>query len=74
MRYSVQVKINSKVEGVELVAPASLVVKVRARPIENQANVRVIELLSEYFKVPKSKIQLIGGQKSRQKIFEVGSH
>ena len=72
MKYTVQVKINSRVEGVDMLTPTSFVVRVRAKPVENQANLRVIELLSDYLKVPKSKIQIVSGHKSRHKIFEVG--
>ena len=40
-------------------------------PENGRANDAVIELLSEYLDVPKSRIKLIKGQTSRDKVFSV---
>jgi uncharacterized protein YggU (UPF0235/DUF167 family) len=40
-------------------------------PENGRANDAVIELLSEYLDVPKSRIKLIKGQTSRDKVFAV---
>jgi len=47
-------------------------VRVTAPPIEGRANQAVIELLAEYFKVRKSAIKIIRGEKSKNKIVEIG--
>lgn len=72
MKITVQVKPNSKKESVELLADGTYVVRVNAPPAEGRANERVVELLALNLGVAKSSLQLIGGQKSKRKIFKVG--
>lgn len=71
MKITVAVKLNSSKESVELQPDGSYVVRVRARPVDGAANARVIELLSETFKKPKTQITLVSGHKSKKKIFEI---
>ena len=42
-------------------------VKVTAQPIENKANKALIEFLSKRFKIPKSSIEIIKGDTSKEK-------
>lgn len=42
-------------------------VKVTAQPIENKANKALIEFLSKQFKLPKTNIQIIKGETSKDK-------
>ena len=42
-------------------------VKVTAQPIENKANKALIEFLSKSFKVPKTNIEIIKGDTSKEK-------
>ncbi len=42
-----------------------------AKPEKGLANTDVIKQISEYFSVPKSKIKIITGQKSKQKIIDI---
>ena len=46
-------------------------VSVREAPINGQANEAIIEALAEYFDTAKSNINLVSGQSSKQKIFEI---
>ena len=71
MKITVQVKPNSKKESVEISTDGSYVVRVNAPPVEGRANERVLELLAKSLGVPKSKIELVSGLKSKKKIFEV---
>jgi uncharacterized protein YggU (UPF0235/DUF167 family) len=48
-----------------------LVVWVRARAAEGKANQALIRVLSDYFKVPPSRISILRGGKSRDKILEI---
>lgn len=41
--------------------------KVTAQPIENKANKAVIEFLSKFFKIPKTSIQVLRGETSKEK-------
>lgn len=40
-------------------------------PFENRANQELIEIISEYFNVPKTKISIVLGLRSREKILEI---
>ena len=42
-------------------------VKVSAQPIENKANKALIEFLSKRFKVPKTSIEIVKGETSKEK-------
>lgn len=70
MKISVRVKTNMKEEKIEKVGNI-FNVSVKEPAKEGKANKAVIELLSEYFNVPKSQIFIISGAKSRQKIIEI---
>lgn len=70
MKISVRVKPNMKEEKVERVKDV-FTVYVKEPAKEGRANKAVIELLSDYFKVSKSKIVILAGIKSKQKIIEV---
>lgn len=46
-------------------------VYVNQPPEDGRANDAVIKLLAEHFKISKSKIKIIKGEKSRKKIIEI---
>lgn len=71
MRISVKVKANSKEEKVSKIALNELAVSVKAPAKEGKANTAVIRLLSEYFDVPKTRLQILRGHKSRNKVLEL---
>ncbi len=71
MKITVQVKPNSKKESVELGADGAYVVRVNAPPVEGAANERVVELLAKFLKRPKTSIELVGGHRSKRKIFKL---
>ena len=43
-------------------------VKVTAQPIEGKANKALIEFLSKELKIPKSKIEIVKGETSKDKV------
>jgi len=49
----------------------SLLVRVREPAVEGKANRAVVELLAEYFNVPKTNVRLVSGHKSKVKFFEL---
>ncbi|WP_456401358.1 DUF167 domain-containing protein [Persephonella sp.] len=71
MLIKVKVKPKSKKEEVKHIGEDYYEVKVNEIPEKGKANKRVIELLSKYFKIPKSEIVLIKGSKSKEKIFKI---
>jgi len=71
MKILVKVKANSKVKKVEKVSENEFVLRVKAPAKEGKANAAAIELLSEYFDTPKSRITIIKGQTSTVKIIDL---
>jgi uncharacterized protein (TIGR00251 family) len=51
----------------------SLKVRVTAKPEDGKANKAVIELISDYFNIPKSKFEIIKGLTNRNKVVSVDS-
>lgn len=48
-----------------------LKVRIKAVPVNNAANEALIKLISKALKVPKSRIQIVRGSNSRDKIIEI---
>ncbi len=71
MRITVKVKPNAKKDEIKKIDTDYYEVRVTAIPEKGKANKRVIEVLSKYFKIPKSKIKLLRGETSREKVFEL---
>ena len=71
MKLFIKIKINSKIEKVIKLNENNFTVSVRVPPIENKANIRLIELLSEYLNIPKSRFTIIRGIKSKNKVIEI---
>ncbi len=71
MLIKVKVTTNSKKEEVIQKSADSFQVKVKAKPIEGEANIAVAEALASFLKLPENKVQLVRGSKTRNKIFEI---
>jgi uncharacterized protein YggU (UPF0235/DUF167 family) len=71
MRISVRVTTNAREASVLKVGEANFEVRVDERAIGGLANKRLLELLSKHFKVPKSRVWIVRGARSRDKIIEV---
>lgn len=64
----IKLKISPNASKNEIIKTDEMVkVKVTAQPIENKANKALIEFLSKNFKVPKSSIEIIKGETSKEK-------
>ena len=70
MKIQVKVKPNSKSEEVSQVGD-NLVVKVKAPPREGKANQAVIRVLAKHFSVPQSRVKILGGARSKDKVIEI---
>ena len=70
MIIKVKVIPNSKKEEIKQ-KDDILIIKVREKPKDNKANERLIELLSEHFKVKPYQINILKGLKSRIKIIKI---
>jgi uncharacterized protein YggU (UPF0235/DUF167 family) len=72
MKINVIVTPNSRVPAVIKVGDNNYKVKVNARAAEGRANARLIEILSDYLDTPKSRIRILKGLSSRNKLVEIG--
>ena len=71
MRINVKVIPNSKKYQVEKISDGHFRVRVDAKAEDGRANKRLVEILSEYFKVSKSSVVISKGLKNRNKIIEI---
>ena len=71
MIISVKVKPQAKEDRVEKTGENNFAIWVKAKAVEDKANQAVIKILSEYFDKPQSKIILLKGRKSRNKIITI---
>ncbi len=71
MKIKVKVKPNAKKNEVKKIEEGFYEVRVTVVPEKGKANKKVIELLSKELKVPKSRIKLVRGETSKEKIFEI---
>jgi uncharacterized protein len=71
MRITVKVKTSAKENQVEKTGEGEYRVLVKAKPVEGKANEAVREALAEHFDIPRSKVVLLLGQTSKQKVFEI---
>ncbi len=72
MRIYVKVKTNSKKETIEKIDDSTFTVRVKEPPFEGKANRAIIKLIAEYFGVPQSRVSIIIGHTSGNKIIEIG--
>lgn len=71
MKVFVTVKPNAKQTKIVKTGDNQFSVWVSVPPKENKANKAVIEVLSEYFDIAKSKVILLHGGKGKNKVFGI---
>ena len=67
IEYKIKVKPGTSREEVVKLTDNELVIYLRARPHDGEANSALIKLLAKYFHVPKTTIEIIRGGHSREK-------
>lgn len=72
MKIFVRARTGAKREEVKKISDDHYMVAVKAPPVEGRANDAIISLLSEYFDIPRSRIRIVKGLKSRDKVIEIG--
>jgi len=70
MKIQVKVKPSSKTEEVSQEGH-SFIVKIKEPPKEGKANQAVVKLLAEHFGIPQSRVRILSGFRSRNKVVEV---
>jgi hypothetical protein len=71
MRVYVKVIPRSSKNEVTKISEGEYKVKLTAPPVDGAANAMLLKLLAEYFDVPKSSLQIIGGKSAKVKIVEI---
>jgi len=70
-KLSLTIKPGSSQEKIVENNDGSLVVYLRAKPHDGEANTALIKLLSKHFHIGKTSITIISGAKSRNKVIEI---
>jgi uncharacterized protein (TIGR00251 family) len=73
MKFLIKIKPGAKVERVKRLDESHLEVWVKEKPEKGKANERLIKIISDYFKIPKSSILLVAGFKSREKVVKIAN-
>ncbi len=71
MKIFINAKPYAQTAEVKALSETHYEVKIDAPAIKGKANRRLIEILSDYFKVPQSAIAILSGTTSRQKVVEI---
>ena len=71
MRIYIKVIPRSSQNKVEKISEGEFKVWLTAPPVDGEANLALIKLLSDYFQVSKSEIEIVGGKSARIKIVDI---
>lgn len=71
MKINIRVIPNSKIARVDKNNDGTLRVSVKGKPFRGEASLEVVDVLSNYYKVPKSLIKVVKGLTSRNKVVEI---
>lgn len=71
MKLSIKVLPRSSRNEVAEMPDKSLKIKLTAAPADGEANQKLIKILAEHFDVAKSKIKIVSGLTSKNKIVEI---
>jgi hypothetical protein len=65
---NIVVTANSSKDEITKISEGKYKIKVSALPVKGKANRRVEELLAKYFDVSKNQVQIIKGEKNKNKL------
>jgi len=68
IRLSVKVQPNARQQEIQKINEGEYKVHVLSPPSEGKANKEVIDVIASYFHLPRSRVKIIRGRKSRKKI------
>ena len=68
---TVRVQTKARAPGIEELGPRLLRVRVAALPVKGAANREVIKLIAAHFHLAPSRVEIIKGHRSKEKIIEL---
>lgn len=71
MIYTVTVKPHSKKGPLVTASDRELIVYLREKPVDGEANSALVKLLAEHFQVAKSQVHIKTGARGRKKLVEI---
>jgi len=71
LRISVKVTPRALKPGIRRIRDRDFKIKVKALPEKGEANKEVVEIVADYFNIPKSHVKIIRGHTTRRKIIEI---
>lgn len=71
MKIFVKAKPSAKTESVEKIDDQNFIVSVKEPPVSGEANRAITNALANYFNISSSRIRLVFGHSSKQKLFEI---
>ena len=71
VRVYIKVSPRSSKNEMTKISEGEYKVRLTAPPVDGEANAMLIKILSDYFKVAKSNIQIVGGKSARTKIVDI---
>lgn len=71
MKFFIKTKPSAKEEKIKKIDETHFEVWVKEPPRKGKANEAVLKAIAKYFKMPKSRLELVSGQTSKQKIIEI---
>lgn len=71
MKINVKAKPGSREEKVEKIDEQNYVVSVKEPPVKGKANEAIRNALAIYFKTGSSKVKIVSGYSSRNKVVEI---
>lgn len=73
MKIQIIVKPNAKKNSVKPLPDGTYRVCVKAPPVEGKANAAVVAVLAEFFRVPKSQVEILRGANAKKKLVKINS-
>jgi hypothetical protein len=74
MKINIKAKPNAREEKIEKIDELNYVVSVKEPPIKGKANEAIRNALAMYFKTGSSRVKIISGYSSRNKIIEINNN
>jgi uncharacterized protein (TIGR00251 family) len=71
LRFEVKVKVRASRSAVLGLDGERLSVALAAPPVDGAANTALRRLLADHFDLPQRDVEIVGGEKSRQKLLEL---